>query len=168
MHRMFGSNTHKNKTKQRRKFLATEMRFDRSLKALMWNIKGLHLVQLSSHCGHIRCFPLVSLFLKILKDLCSLQPGPEAGQASVPDLFPALVCDHVPVLLYNHQFGHCSDRVALLQLTEKKKQRLLTKQTSWRHLMHCHHWTLIIYYSKTAENLNKGFKRLLQYNDHLL
>lgn len=66
-------------------------------------------------CG---CF----LTLKILKDLCGVQPGPEAGQASVPDLLPALVCDHVAILLHDHQLGHRCDLVALLQFTERKRR----------------------------------------------
>lgn len=63
------------------------------------------------------------LTLKVLKDLCSVQPGPEAGQASISDLFPALVCDHVAVLLHDHQFGHRCDFVALLQFTEREKRQ---------------------------------------------
>lgn len=66
---------------------------------------------------------VVFLTLKVLEDLRSVQPGPEAGQASVSDLFPALVCDHVAVLLHNHQFGHSCDLVALPQLTKTEKKR---------------------------------------------
>lgn len=62
------------------------------------------------------------LTLKVLKDLCGVQPGPEARQAPVPNLFPAFVRDHVPVLLHNHQLGHGRDLVALLQLSERKKK----------------------------------------------
>lgn len=65
---------------------------------------------------------VVFLTLKVLEDLRSVQPGPEAGQASVSDLFPALVCDHVAVLLHNHQFGHSCDLVALPQLTKTEKK----------------------------------------------
>lgn len=53
------------------------------------------------------------LAVEVLKDLCSVQPGPEASEAFVSDLFPSLVCDHLAILLYYHQFGHCCDLVAL-------------------------------------------------------
>lgn len=61
------------------------------------------------------------LTLKVLKDLCGVQPGPEAGQAPVSDLLPALVRDHLAVLLHDHQLGDGGDLVALLQLTETER-----------------------------------------------
>lgn len=61
------------------------------------------------------------LSLKILKDLCSIQPGPEAGQAPVSDLLPAFIRDHLAVLLHDHQLGNGGDLVALLQLTGRDK-----------------------------------------------
>lgn len=61
------------------------------------------------------------LTLKVLKDLCGVQPGPKAGQAPVSDLLPALVRDHLAVLLHDHQLGNGGDLVALLQLTEKER-----------------------------------------------
>lgn len=68
------------------------------------------------------------LTLKVLKDLCGVQPGPKAGQAPVSDLLPALVRDHLAVLLHDHQLGNGGDLVALLQLTEKERteQNIIT------------------------------------------
>lgn len=84
--------------------------------------------------GFVQLSDALVLTLKVLKDLRGFQPGPEAGQASVSDLFPALVCDHVAVLLHDHQFGHCCDLVALLQLTEtetRDKRRDLLEKDTW-------------------------------------
>lgn len=61
------------------------------------------------------------LTLKVLKDLCSVQPGPEAGQAPVSNLLPALVRDHLAVLFHDDQLGDGGDLVALLQLAEGEK-----------------------------------------------
>lgn len=66
-------------------------------------------------------FTAAVLTLKVLKDFGSIQPGAEAGQASVPDLFSALVCDHVAILLHDHQLWDGGDLVALLQLTVRHR-----------------------------------------------
>lgn len=61
------------------------------------------------------------LTLKVLKELCSVQPGAEAGQAPLSDLLPALVGDHLAVLPHDHQLGHGGDLVPLLQLAVDRK-----------------------------------------------
>lgn len=78
------------------------------------------------------------LTLKVLKDLRGVQPGAEAGQAPVSDLLPALVRDHLAVLLHDHQLGDGGDLVALLQLTEGERTEERTCGGLKLHLTHFH------------------------------
>lgn len=61
--------------------------------------------------------------VEVLEDLGRLQPGPEAGQALISDLFPPFIRDHLSVLLQDHQLGYRGDLVALLQLTVTTQRR---------------------------------------------
>lgn len=85
--------------------------------------------------AHLFPESLVFLTLKVLKDLCGVQPGPEAGQAPLSDLLPALVCDHLAVLLHDHQLGNGGDLVTLLQLTEKERTEQLKPHLTYFHIV---------------------------------
>lgn len=63
-----------------------------------------------------------SLAVEVLEDFGYFQPVPEAGQALISDLLPALVRDHLAILLHDHKLGHGCDVVPFLQLAEIKKK----------------------------------------------
>lgn len=74
-----------------------------------------------------------SFRLKILENICYLDPVPEARQAISSYLFTTFISDDISILFHNDQLWYCCNGVFLLQLSDTQRKVLLkyyiTKQT---------------------------------------